>query len=233
QPDGQWTDLDGTGALSAGTLDAGALDAGQYRFRYRVDVAGCDPDSAEVTVTVVDGVVVSDVQRICNVQDRTYTVSFTLSGGSPSSYTVTGGPGSLSAEAPYVFTSGPIFTSQPFSFVADDANHCDPQAVEGVSPCAFPDDVFVPETFSPNGDGINDNFTIPGIEGYPDNSIIIFNRWGGEVYKANGYDNVRTVWDGSSPNALLPGDAATGTYYYVLDLGTGLEPLKGFIYLNR
>ncbi len=233
QSGGIWTDLDGSNALTGGTVNATQLNAGQYRFRYTVNVQGCPSDSSEVALMVVDGVTVSDVQRICIEQDRTYVVSFTLTGGSPSTYEVTGGPGTLSSTAPYVFTSAPIFTSQPFSFQADDANHCTPRTVEGTTPCNFQDGVFVPESFTPNGDGVNDNFTIPGIEGYPENNIVIFNRWGGEVYKAAGYDNVRTVWDGSSPKALVPGDASTGTYYYVLDLGNGSDALKGFIYLNR
>ncbi|MBK6892157.1 MAG: gliding motility-associated C-terminal domain-containing protein [Flavobacteriales bacterium] len=233
QTGGAWTDLDGSNALTGGTVNAAGLNAGQYRFRYTVDVQGCPSDSSEVALLIVDGVTVSGVQRICNEVDRTYLVSFTLTGGTPSSYGVTGGPGTLSVTAPYVFTSAPIFTSQPFAFQADDANHCTPRTIEGTTPCEFQDEVFVPESFTPNDDGINDNFTIPGIEGYPGNNIVIFNRWGGEVYKAAGYDNVRTVWDGSSPKALVPGDASSGTYYYVLDLGDGSDPLKGFVYLNR
>lgn len=233
QPGGTWVDVDGTGALTGGTVNAGLLAPGTYHFRYRIASAGCPADSAVVELVLVEGVVVTDVQRECNMQDRTYVVRFTISGGDPASYAVTGGTGLLSPVAPYVFTSGPLLTSQPFTFQADDANHCAPALVEGTSPCVFTDAVFVPESFSPNGDQVNDQFIIPGIEGYPSNTIAIFNRWGGEMYRASGYDNVHTVWDGSSPDALLPGDAATGTYYYVLDLGNGSEPLKGFVYLNR
>ena len=209
QSGGTWIDQDGSGALTGGTVDAGQLSPGQYRFRYRVEVAGCPADSSIVSLVIVEGVSVSDTVLTCNEQDRTYVVQFTISGGTPTSYVVTGGPGILSTTAPYVFTSAPIFTSQSFSFEANDSNQCTPRVVEGVTPCVFQDEVFVPETFSPNGDGINDTFTIPG------------------------YDNGRTVWDGSSVKALLPGDASTGTYYYVLDLGDSSEPLKGFIYLNR
>lgn len=233
QSGGAWTDTDGSGALAGETVNAGQLPAGLYHFGYRVDVMGCPSDSAAVALLVVDGVSIEDVQRECNEQDRTYVVRFTITGGTPASYAVTGGTGTLSDAAPYVFTSAPIFTSQPFAFAVDDANHCTPRTVEGTTPCHFQDDVFVPESFTPNGDGINDSFVIPGIEGYPDNNIVIFNRWGGEVYRANGYDNRHTVWDGSSPNALVPGDATSGTYYYVLDLGNGAEVIKGFVYLNR
>jgi len=233
QSGGTWSDISGSGALTADTVDVGVLTPGTYVFNYQVDVEGCPSDTATVDLHVVDGVSVEDVERICNEQYRTYVVRFTVTGGDPAAYVVSGGEGSLTTSAPYVFTSTPIYTSQSFQFSVDDENHCTPQTVEGETPCDFDEPVMVPESFTPNGDGINDHLIIPGIEGFPGNSIVIYNRWGGEVYKASGYDNVHVFWDGSSPNALLAGDATTGTYYYVLDLGNGGDAVKGFIYLNR
>jgi gliding motility-associated-like protein len=90
----------------------------------------------------------------------------------------------------------------------------------------------VPEGFSPNGDGVNDNYVIRGLQIYPKNKLSIFNRWGNLVFKAEPY---RSDWDGTSTFGLnIGGDKLpTGVYYYILDLGDDSKPTKGYIYLNR
>lgn len=96
---------------------------------------------------------------------------------------------------------------------------------------------FIPNAFSPNGDGINDYFEIVGIEYYPGNSIEIFNRWGNRVYKAENYgiNNSPIFWDGKSNTGVKLGneDLPTGTYFYVLDLGNGEKRIVGSVYLDR
>ena len=95
-----------------------------------------------------------------------------------------------------------------------------------------PKDFFIPEGFSPNGDGINDVFVIREIANYPDNKFILFNRWGDKVFEASPYQN---TWDGRSTRGLRVGEnmLPVGTYFYILDLGDGSDVLKGTIYLNR
>ncbi len=92
----------------------------------------------------------------------------------------------------------------------------------------------IPNGFSPNGDGINDAFYIEGLENYPNNDIIIFNRWGDEVFSAQPYDN---NWEGRTTNNTLKisGDVVVdGTYYFVLNLNqVGENPKNGFIELRR
>ncbi|PIY06033.1 MAG: hypothetical protein COZ21_03420, partial [Bacteroidetes bacterium CG_4_10_14_3_um_filter_31_20] len=86
--------------------------------------------------------------------------------------------------------------------------------------------LFIPEGFSPNSDGLNDYFEITGIEFYPKSEFIVFNRWGIEVYNKIGYDN---TWDGKSMNnKVLPED----TYFYILKLD-GKNSRKGYIILKR
>lgn len=96
----------------------------------------------------------------------------------------------------------------------------------------FPTDFNIPEGFSPNGDGINDGFVIRGIDNYPNNSFLIFNRWGDKVFGASPYKN---TWDGKSNQGMSLGgnDLPVGTYFYLLDLGDGSAVIKGTIYLNK
>ncbi len=102
--------------------------------------------------------------------------------------------------------------------------------VSSVEP--IPTDFFIPEGFSPNGDGTNDLFVIRGILNYPANSFVIFNRWGNKVFEASPYQN---TWDGRSEMGLRAGgdQLPVGTYFYILNLNDGSDIFKGTIYLNR
>jgi gliding motility-associated-like protein len=102
------------------------------------------------------------------------------------------------------------------------------------NPCSpKPCDVSIPDSFTPDGDGINDVFVIDGIDLFPNNTISIFNRWGVLVYETSNYQN---DWDGSTQSKFTIGgdDLPTATYYYVFDtndLNIGVK--TGYIYLQR
>jgi len=90
------------------------------------------------------------------------------------------------------------------------------------------EDITIFNGFSPNGDGVNDVFTILGIETFPDNEVTIFNRWGNEVFNRKGYTNAQG-WDGTWNGNLVP----DGTYFYVIDKGDGSDPVSGYVFLQR
>ena len=116
---------------------------------------------------------------------------------------------------------------------AINGNAIDTNVVNNISSVeTFPTDFFIPEGFSPNGDGINDQFVIRGIENYTQNTFTVFNRWGDKVFGASPYIN---NWDGKSITGMrVGGDVLpVGTYFYILDLGDGSKAFKGSIYLNR
>ncbi|MFK7812771.1 MAG: gliding motility-associated C-terminal domain-containing protein [Maribacter sp.] len=83
------------------------------------------------------------------------------------------------------------------------------------------------EAFTPNGDGNNDQWVIPGIENYPNNIVRVFNRWGNEVFSVQSYQN---NWEGfyRENNEKLP----AGQYMYIIELGDNSKPLQGWIFLN-
>lgn len=95
-------------------------------------------------------------------------------------------------------------------------------------------DSYLTNGFSPNGDGVNDYFVIPGIKSLPDHHLSIFNRWGNLVYETDNYQN---NWDGQSTNLDIPmlvdGKIVDGIYFYLIDF-KGLRPtISSFLYVNR
>lgn len=59
----------------------------------------------------------------------------------------------------------------------------------------------VPDAFSPNGDGINDEFYVDLPEDLKSCELRIFNRWGTIIYQSNALDEIR--WDGRFNNEIL------------------------------
>ncbi|MBV7529898.1 MBG domain-containing protein [Chitinophaga sp. sic0106] len=87
--------------------------------------------------------------------------------------------------------------------------------------------ISVPNTFSPNGDGINDFWTIPALKDFPSASVIIVNRDGQMVFETNHF----TRWDGRRKGSgdLLP----AGVYFYQIRTAPGNTPVTGWINLIR
>jgi gliding motility-associated-like protein len=75
---------------------------------------------------------------------------------------------------------------------------------------------------TPNGDGKNDVFVVQGLANYPGNKISIFDRAGRVLYVTTNYQN---DWSGTYNGIPLNED----TYYYIIDLGKGWAPIRGFI----
>ena len=86
----------------------------------------------------------------------------------------------------------------------------------------------IPTIFSPNNDGINDEFIVPCLstDKFPNNVVSIFNQWGDEVFRQAQYQN---DWQGTYKGEDLP----SGTYFWVIDLGDGTTPTSGFLILER
>ena len=70
-------------------------------------------------------------------------------------------------------------------------------------------ELFIPDAFSPNHDGTNEQFIITHSE-LMRIELEVFNRWGTSVFKSADYKN---EWDGKGSGILLGQDLPSGTYY--------------------
>ncbi len=86
--------------------------------------------------------------------------------------------------------------------------------------------VFVPNAFTPNGDGLNDTWNIPALVAYTNFQLLVFDRYGELVFRS---ENTMKAWDGKFKGKDLP----AGAYTYILNLHNGFDPLKGTVLLIR
>jgi gliding motility-associated-like protein len=84
----------------------------------------------------------------------------------------------------------------------------------------------IPNTFSPNGDGINDVWNLKLLNTYENSLVEIFNRYGQIVYSTIGY---RIPFDGLFEGKPLP----VGTYYYVISPRNGKKSISGSLTIIR
>ena len=112
--------------------------------------------------------------------------------------------------------------------VCDEENLC---ASATVTVDIYDSGLTVPEGFSPNGDGENENLVFKGLENYLKSQLYVYTRSGQMVYSSVDYQN---NWDGSTIKNTLTSTqlVPTGTYYYVLKLGGTSRTIKGFVYIG-
>ena len=84
----------------------------------------------------------------------------------------------------------------------------------------------LPNSFTPNADGINDYWKISGLENYVNSEITIVDKYGNEVLKT--LVNGLFQWDGKFSGRPLPSDS----YWYLIKVSDG-RILKGFVLLKN
>ncbi|REH47419.1 gliding motility-associated-like protein/predicted secreted protein (Por secretion system target) [Tenacibaculum gallaicum] len=96
----------------------------------------------------------------------------------------------------------------------------------GVGDVCDTSNLLVSNGFSPNGDGVNDEFVVQGLHNYPNNRLEVYNRWGNRVYLSYNYQN---NWNGvgNEQRRSLP----AGVYFYALTVEGNSRNLKGWVYI--
>ena len=115
-----------------------------------------------------------------------------------------------SYENPLTYANNEIY-----NVLVSDANNCykflDSITFDNTLEC-----IEMPNTFSPNDDGINDYWSL-NFPNYEQASLVIFNKWGNQIWEFNGGNNMN--WDGKTKDGL---DIPSGTYYYTIELTDAL-----------
>ncbi len=223
QATGTWTLLSGSGDISSPNdpnTDVTGLEPGENSFIWSLDPGnGCTIETDTVSVTVEENVIVDagDDQIIFAGSSVTINTILQPSGGDII-WEPEEGLSCIDCQAP---TASPGETTLYFITYTTALG------------CEKTDSVFVrvfeelPNTITPDGDGVNDVWNIPNIEDFPDVYVVIYNRWGNEVYKSTGYND---PWDGTQNGKDLP----TGSYYYIIDYNLdGKENLNGTVNIIR
>ena len=220
-----WTGPDG---FTSGLEDPSGLAPGIYQATV-TDGNGCVNISLEDTLSEPEAIIISvnTITSLSTYEAADGSVDISISGGKQP-YTIqwTGTDAYESTmEDPDSMTVG------YYRVLVTDSTSCT-ESLEGIRLItdAEPDELFIPESFSPNGDGYNDRFVILGIENFSDNELMVFNRQGVTVYYRANYQN---DWDGKPEEGrVLGGVLPEGTYYYIFKYGeNGIR--KGYVYINR
>ncbi len=226
---GSWLTLYGPNSptivspLTESTLVTGLVQ-GIYEFRWQVTNGTCSAfDDVKISLNAPPSVFVT--QHL-----------YTTCGGRHVAILEAGGAATYSWSPSYNLSNAFIYNPSvtvdqaiQYTVVGTDANGCTGSDTLSIEICGA---LTIPSGFSPDGDGLNDNFEIVGIENYPGNFFHVFNRWGNVVYEKRDYDN---SWDGT-PNQtkfIIGKDKVpAGTYFYLLDLGSLDKPRTGYIIIR-
>lgn len=199
------------------------LSAGEYTLNL-VDAGNC---KASQTFTITEPEKLSanaTVQNACP-EESNGSINLIVSGGTPS-YNINWSNGQAGTTLDNIVAGN-------YTATVTDVNLCrTTQTVEVQAQNDLGCTILIPTFLSPDGDGKNDTWVIKGIEGYPNNKITVLNRWGNIVMERKAYNN---DWDGRNEGLFSTGKGylPAGTYFFIIDLGTGKKPIQGYMQLEN
>jgi gliding motility-associated-like protein len=122
-----------------------------------------------------------------------------------------------------------FLVTQPGKYWVEVSNSCGTKrdSIEVFKNCDF--EIYLPNAFTPNGDGLNDYFGVPGLNKIRLIKLTVYNRWGQLIFETNDINN---RWDGRYKKSLQP----VGIYIYYVEMenlnGKRITK-KGFVTLIR
>ena len=106
----------------------------------------------------------------------------------------------------------------PITLVATNQYGCKDSLTKMITVEIGPD-IYIPTAFTPNGDGLNDEFKVYG-DGIENMHLMIFDRWGGIIWQGNDVDS---GWNGFTPGGIKSLRVDSYTYKLVYTAKDGIE----------
>ncbi|MEO6884208.1 MAG: gliding motility-associated C-terminal domain-containing protein [Bacteroidia bacterium] len=208
-----------TGLNNAAAPNPTATVSTTTTYTLIINSTTCPPETSIVTITVKSPPAVEAGANVTINEGQ--NVTLTGSGASIYSWTPAN---NLSSPNTAITQAEPIVTTQYILY--GEQNGC--IGSDTVTVFVIPDSKLVfYNTFTPNGDGVNDTWFIGNIWQCPNNVLDVYNRYGKLVFHANDYQN---SWRGlGTDNNNLP----SATYYYILDPGNGTGKYHGSVTIIR
>lgn len=219
----QWSGNGETGNSSIiDTLFNTGSTTNTLSYQASATLNGCDSDTLDISVNVhplpkvefsyLPEPIVSSLPA--NFEDQT---NFNGEVGTLWEWTMGDGAGYLMQDAEHTYGTPGAYTVCLGAF---DSQGCFDSLCKVIQ--VVPAEVQRPNVVTPNDDGVNDLLIFNYLDFYPDNELILFNRWGNVIYEVKGYDN---TWNGIGQTE--------GTYYFMLTVHETGDKYQGFFQLVR
>lgn len=186
-------------------------------------INNCEFDSDGIIATVFPAIQITALGDTSIIEGQLAPLA--VSGAATYSWTPSGSLSCSTCEFPI---AQPDVTTQ-YTVIGTSPDGCTDRAtVEVVVTPASEAEFIIPNAFTPNGDGKNDVWNISFLQQFPNNDVVVLNRWGDEVFYADSY---LSEFDGTFKGKNLP----KGTYYYVLrvDVNGSDRIFKGSLTIVR
>jgi len=220
-----WSWVDASNQIASSSPDLNGVGAGVYTLSVN-DASGCGLVSASYTIqnqTENIPAPTANNLQLCSAGDALLQVSSPSSGYSYRLYVDKTDTTPLDEQASGNFKI--TVKSNTTLYVSQVSGTCEsPRTAVQISVGITAVDIA--NTFTPNGDGINDYWLINGISSYPLAAIQVFTRYGQKIFESKGY---ATPFDGTFDGKKLP----SGVYYYIINLKSNCNLLSGSLTIVR
>ncbi len=222
---------------SFSTTPVSSTETGVFNFYYSISLDQCNlTDTIQVNFLGNVTLNVPESLSICE-NELPFTLPIVSSGTEVFNWSLLSGSGSVTEITNSSVTFEGLTNGENTFLISAGQTPCAASDTLRVNLLASNDplcsnsQLFIPNGFSPNGDGVHDVFFIENLNGIL-LSLRVFNRWGELVYESDSYQN---DWNGvANQGVVLVGEELPeGIYFYLIQIPGETDAREGYITIWR